>query len=133
MEHTAPWRPLHCSKKLSKIDDIKAPNEDLTQDSVVSNPAKCDAAGCIGDNQFAHWSSCHTNKCLKFIHKECHDRMLDRYPIEPIADPLTSKTLFVCSKTCYNKVFKTIIQQPTSQIPWDKDGQQGPDNPDNSL
>ena len=30
-------------------------------------------------------------------------------------------------------IFKTIIQQPTLQIPWDKDGQQGPDDPNNSL
>ena len=115
------------------MDSPEPPKQDLTQDSVSSKPAKCDAAGCLGNNQLAQWSSCHANGCSKFVHKECHDRMLERYRIEPITDPLTSKILFVCSKTCFNRVSKTFLQQPTSRIPWDKDGRQGPQDPNNSL
>ena len=79
------------------MEDLEPPKEDLTQDSVSSKPAKCDAIGCIGSNQFAQWTSYQANVCTKFVYKEYHHCMLDCNHITPFTDPLTSKVLFVCS------------------------------------
>ena len=114
------------------MENNNSPEEDLTKDSLSSLPAKCDAIGCIGSNQ-SETSLCNANNCAKFMQKKCHDRLLNCYHITPLTNPLTSKALFVCSKTYYNKVNKTILQQPNSRIPWDKDGQDGHDNPNHSL
>ena len=118
-------------KKACKMENTDTPEEDLTQDS-LTKPAKCDAVGCIGNNQ-AQWSLCHAKSCSKFVHHECYKRLLNRHNIAALTDPLTSNTLLVCSKTCYNRVNKTFSQQPTSRIPWDKDGREGPDDPNHSL
>ena len=126
-------RPFHCNTgTVAKMEKNNSPEEDLTKDSLSSLPVKCNAVGCIGSNQL-ETSLCTANNCAKFVHKECHDGLLNRHNITPLTDPLTFKPLFVCSKTCYNKVKKTILQQPNSRIPWDKDGQDGPDDPNHSL
>ena len=106
--------------------------QEVAKDSLSFMPAKCDAVGCIGSTD-SETILCNANNCGKVVHKECHNCLLNCHCVEPLIDPLTSNALFACSKTCYNRINKTIIQQPSTQIPWDKDGRNGPDDPKHYL
>ena len=118
-----------CSQKQSLQNGKHG--EDLIQNS-LTKPAKCDAAECICNNQ-AQWSLCHAKNCRKLVHHECYDWLLNCHNVAALIDLLTSNTLLVCSKTCYNRVNKMFSQQPTSRISWDKDRQEGPDDSNHSL
>ena len=112
-------------------------NNTLFDNKVIENTelsmnGKCDALGCTGTLEDA-LKPCQGFNCSKHAHGSCYRRLLERYNVEPLVDPANGETIIVCSKTCYNKVKKSIVQQPSNRIPWDKDGKEGPNDTNNSL
>ena len=97
----------------------------------VPLPVKCGAVGCPMPASFI--VGCDGAGCSKQVHNACHERVvLEKHKVEQLIDPVTSQPKCVCSKTCYNKVKKLLIDQPMRNL-WDKDGEDGPDDPNNSL
>mgnify|MGYP005861582479 CR=1 FL=1 len=97
----------------------------------VDFPIKCGAVGCKLPN--SDIVTCNNEGCTKKVHMSCYKRaVLERHGADPLIDPVKECGLIVCSKTCYNKVEKAIVNQPT-RLPWDKDGKYGPDDPNNSM
>ena len=95
-----------------------------------NQPIKCGAIGCRMPK--AILQDCAGAGCTKRVHEECYERaILMKFKVDKLMDPHKKCTLYVCSKTCYNKVEKNIVLQP-ARIPWDKDGRNGPDDPINS-
>ena len=94
-------------------------------------PVKCGAVSCPMPQ--AILLTCSGPGCAKNVHAACYQRaILDKFKVDKLVDPVRKCLLYVCSKTCYNKVEKTIVNQP-NRIPWDKDGKNGPEDPINSL
>ena len=114
------------------IENITLFNKDIMENAELAINGKCDAVGCTGTQVDAlkRWRG---SNCTKQAHKSCYQRLLERYNVEPLVDPANGETIIVCSKTCYNKVQKTIVQQPSNRIPWDKDGKDGPNDTNNLL
>ena len=93
--------------------------------------AKCGAVGCPSLDEVV--LPCFAEACDKVVHHPCYHRaVVKRFSVDPLVDPVTHSDIVVCSKTCHNKVEKAIIHQPT-RLPWDKDGRNGPDDPNNSM
>lgn len=88
---------------------------------------KCGCSGCIGYAKGQELiTPCFSMACKKVVHVLCHKQgVLAKFNVEALIDPVTTKQLFVCSKTCYNKVNKDVVQTP-NRLPWDKDGENGP-------
>ena len=93
-------------------------NNTLFDNKVIENTelsmnGKCDALGCTGTLEDA-LKPCQGFNCSKHAHGSCYRRLLERYNVEPLVDPANGETIIVCSKTCYNKVKKSIVQQPSN-------------------
>eukprot|EP00977_Amphora_coffeiformis_P016533 scaffold5140_cov212-Amphora_coffeaeformis.AAC.3 len=140
--------PLECTKRLfltflhpiQNCNSMSLPFPPLQPTPTIGdNPpgaqptvrVKCGARGCVGSSD--DLAPCYFTECGKNVHLTCYDRLiLKKYKVDDLIDPANMEKLFVCSKTCYNKVEKAIVNQP-SRIPWDKDGHNGPSDPINSM
>ena len=91
--------------------------------------AKCSTRGCRGS--LSPLVECSSPDCNKQVHETCHERIIAKHSLEILQDPHSKETLLVCSKTCYNKVEKKLINQP-SRLPWSMDGPRGTEDSINS-
>lgn len=93
---------------------------------------RCSVLGCCMPSGFPVLD-CFVTGCTKKLHQPCYENsVLAKHKVPQLKDPVNNLTYHVCSKTCYNKIEKQFINQPT-RLPWDKDGKNGPDDPNSSL
>lgn len=89
-------------------------------------PSKCGVAGCSSPRSFIF--NCFVATCPKRVHSDCFTRLIKKFNVPELVDPISQERYYVCSKTCYNWVDKNFINTP-SRIPWDRDGKEGPNDP----
>ena len=94
-------------------------------------PMKCQVPGCPKRDAFER--TCSNPTCKKKLHLDCYTSLVvEKHKVEPLADPINDVPLYACSKTCYNKVNKLFMDQPTTKVPWNKDGKNGHEDPNHS-
>mgnify|MGYP005851490981 CR=1 FL=1 len=93
---------------------------------------KCNAVGCTRPTN-EPTVTCYERDCVKKVHQSCFTKsVVLKYNVPKLQDPISGASIFVCGKTCYNKVQKVLVSTP-SRLPWDKDGNGGTTDPKNSL
>ena len=118
-----------CNSMTSQLQPLQPSPCEENNDGVAR--VKCGARGCVGST--VKLVDCYAPDCSKQVHITCYERLVVlKYKVDELIDPANNKKLFICSKTCYNKVEKAIVNQP-SRIPWEKDGRNGPTDPNTSL
>ena len=116
---------------MSSLLPIIQPSPAEDDSTKLTAAVKCSARGCVGCTSVV--VDCYVADCPKKVHINCHQGLIvQKHKVNQLVDPANNDELYVCSKTCYNKVEKAIVNQP-SRIPWDKDGRNGPNDPNNSM
>ena len=71
---------------------------------------------------------CIVEDCAKKVHVGCYESLvLSKHQVPHLVDPTNGQKVCVCSKTCYSKTKKAMIDQP-SCVPWNRDGKSGPND-----
>jgi hypothetical protein len=102
----------------------------------------CCVKGCKRINAEHELRLCSSNMfgtCNKFIHSACYGMFLRSQNLPGLISADGSITFVACSKRCYNKIHNAMVNNniPTeyeaAHIPWEKDGQEGPEDINNSM
>ena len=97
------------------------------------NVEGCSRFGCRVPDGFAEVVLCGNPLCDRRMHVECYKTMCRRNQVV-----LLSQERIACTKKCYKKVKKLLLQEENEanlaiNLPWDKDGKDGEDDPVNSM
>ena len=108
-----------------------------TDVNVVPNPpsGQGNSGGCSLHRCQLHYNElldCSEISCSKQVHLSCYETFVkQKHNLEALIDPANNNALHACSKTCYNKVKQTFVDQP-ARIAWNRDGCNGPQDPNRS-
>lgn len=106
-------------------------------------PGDCRIRGCKAPVGLAP-AFCYNERCEHSIHFTCFKaKIIDKYNLQFLPDPEImedgpSQYVVACTKACYDKVLRRIEElkkrkEDGASLLWDKDGREGPDDPNNSL
>jgi hypothetical protein len=101
-----------------------------TRPAVQAIP-RCNIPGCLKPPE-EELSFCSNFECEKTIHYLCYSKkVLDKNGLLAVVDIVTNQEKLICTKKCHSKVKKAFVDHP-NRLPWNRDGRNGPDDPNNS-
>ena len=93
----------------------------------------CSCHGCKIRDTSLEVLRCSNRACFRGLHFECYQIMCTKNLLLRLEDEK-----FACTKRCYDKIVRERLaamqeKENASTLPWDQDGKQGREDPDNSM
>ena len=97
----------------------------------------CSMRSCKGPS--SEKVRCGSTTCDREVHLVCFEHFAKTHSLATLTGPPNDTTYYACTKKCYTKVQKmlnaitTTATQQTTRVSWEKDGKNGPDDPQTSM